>query len=31
MLHAGPAGIPHLHNLALTPLKYSTIVGRLNH
>jgi hypothetical protein len=21
MLHADPAGIPHLHNLALTPLK----------
>jgi hypothetical protein len=29
MLHAGSAGIPHLHNLALTLLKYWTIVVRL--
>jgi hypothetical protein len=26
MLHAGGTGIPHLHNLALAPLKYFTIV-----
>jgi hypothetical protein len=26
MLHAGRAGIPHLRNLALTLLKYWTIV-----
>ena len=26
MLHAGGAGIPHLHNLALAPLNYCRII-----